>query len=59
MIGCLLGVAPLPLATKQTPSFDFRRLSRPTSLASRFTAGAFGFLIFIQCGERPDCWNVR
>ena len=23
MIGCLLGVAQLPLATKQTPSFDF------------------------------------
>jgi hypothetical protein len=25
-----------------------------SSSASRFTAGAFGFLTFSQCGERPD-----
>jgi hypothetical protein len=25
-----------------------------SSSASRFTAGAFGFLTFTQCGERPD-----
>jgi hypothetical protein len=25
-----------------------------SSSASRFTAGAFGFLTFTQCGERPE-----
>jgi hypothetical protein len=28
-----------------------------SSSASRFTAGAFGSLIFIQCGERPDRYS--
>src|SRR6516165_9105907 len=32
-----------------------KSLQRPqSSSASRFTAGAFGFLTFTQCGERPD-----
>jgi hypothetical protein len=31
------------------------RASLPqSSSASRFTAGAFGFLLLIQCGERPE-----
>ena len=34
---------------------DYRpRLPQSSSSASRFTAGAAGFFIFIQCGERPD-----
>jgi hypothetical protein len=32
-----------------------------SSSASRFTAGAFGFLLLIQCGERPEryCESLR
>jgi hypothetical protein len=28
-----------------------------SSSASRLTAGAFGFLTLIQCGERPERYN--
>jgi hypothetical protein len=30
-----------------------------SSSASRFTAGAFGFLTFIQCGDRPERWESQ
>jgi len=40
--GTILLVAVLRDARKRAPS------------ASRFTAGAFGFLLLIQCGDRPD-----
>jgi ABC transporter substrate binding protein len=34
---------------------------RQSSSASRFTAGAFGFLLLIQCGDRPEryCESLR
>src|SRR5262245_56187856 len=36
-------------------SEDYRHFSRPqSSSASRFTAGAAGFLLLIQCRERPE-----
>jgi len=36
----------------------FRRIWRPqSSFASRVTAGAFRFLTFTQCGERPIPWR--
>jgi hypothetical protein len=28
-----------------------------SSSASRFTAGAFGFSLFSQCGERPELYG--
>jgi hypothetical protein len=39
------------------PTFDLNggKLAAPkSSSASRLTAGAFGFLTFTQCGERPE-----
>ena len=39
---------------RQRGSVEVRSGYRPqSSSASRFTAGAFGFLILTQCGERP------
>jgi hypothetical protein len=29
-----------------------------SSSASRFTAGAFGFLLLIQCRERPELYGA-
>src|SRR6516162_3271497 len=35
-----------------------KSLQRPqSSSASRFTAGAFGFLTLTQCGERPELYG--
>jgi hypothetical protein len=33
---------------------DFADYAPQSSSASRFTAGAFGFLLLIQCGDRPE-----
>jgi len=33
------------------------RQRHQSSSASRFTAGAFGFLTFTQCGERARIWD--
>jgi hypothetical protein len=35
----------------------FHRLPPQSSSASRFTAGAFGFLTLTQCGERPELYS--
>jgi hypothetical protein len=32
-------------------------ISPQSSSASRFTAGAFGFLLLIQCGVRPELYR--
>jgi hypothetical protein len=48
--------APPALAPKNLPrprGFFFAQRPQSSS-ASRFTAGAFGFLTFSQCAERPD-----
>jgi hypothetical protein len=37
-----------------TPAPALFRLRLQSSSASRLTAGAFGFLTFTECGERPE-----
>ena len=38
----------------EAPDGNHRRCRPQSSSVSRFTAGALGFLLLIQCGERPD-----
>src|SRR5205807_10229860 len=40
----------------EAPDGNHRRCRSQSSSASRFTAGASGFLLLIQCGERPDLY---
>src|SRR5262249_40204923 len=51
---CASGDNP-PLRCIILQTTGYRRFSRPqSSSASRLTAGAAGFLLLIQCGERPE-----
>jgi hypothetical protein len=39
---------------REVADIEHRRNYRQSSSASRFTAGAFGFLTLIQCAVRPE-----
>lgn len=54
----------LPLHSRNTGLSPYKKLaafpsSRPSpfSSASRLTTGAFGFLTFTECAERPDLYG--